>query len=116
MPQGQLASSCSCSICKARKSNPIGKLGSKIVTQKKQVKPNGQEQTQDPNENKNTFCSLCFQTRTGRGIPHICNETTRKKNLSEIIIDEGAIAAEQIVSKVFDDVKKEKGIKSSKEI
>ena len=111
MPTGQLASSCSC-FCKVRKSNPIGKLGSKIVTQKKQVKPNGQEQTQDPNENKDTFCSLCFQTRTGRGIPHICNETTRKKNLSEIIINEGAIAAEQIVSKVLKDVRKKKGNKS----
>ena len=116
VPRGQLASSCSCSICKARKSNPIGKLGSKIVTQKKQVKPNGQEQTQDPNENKNTFCSLCFQTRTGRGIPHMCNKTTRKKNLSEIIINEGAIAAEQIVSKVLKDVRKKKGVKNSKEI
>ena len=113
---GQLASSFSCSICKARKSNPIGKLGSKIVTQKKQVKPNGQDHTQDPNENKITSCSLCFQNRTGRGIPHICNETTRKKNLSEIIINEGSIAAEQIVSKVLKDVRKEKGIESSKGI
>ena len=53
---------------------------------------------------------------TGRGIPHICNETTRKKNLSEIIINEGAIAAEQIVSKVLKDVRKKKGIENSKEI
>ena len=41
VPRGQMARSCSCSICKARKSNPIGKMGAKVVAEKKLVMPKG---------------------------------------------------------------------------
>ena len=115
VPRGQLASSCSCPICFARKFNPISKMGAKVVAEKKQVMPKGQGEAHGITESKNTSCPHCFQATTGRGIPHVCNNASRKKNLSEIVMKEG-VGAEQIVSKVLKNIVKDKGLESCDEL
>ena len=91
-------------------------MGVKVLTEKKQVMPKGQEQAQEPSETQNNSCSICFQARTGRGITHVCSDANRKKNRSEIVINAGGAGAKQIVSKVLKYIVKEKGLESSEEL
>ena len=117
VPRKQLANSCSCSICLVRQSNPVGKPGfNNNLKEKKQIYTKGQEKTQETFTAKDTSCSLCFQAKTGRGIPHSCSDASRKINLAEKVISEEGAGAEQIVTKVLKHIVTEKGIGSNEEL
>ena len=55
---------------------------------------------------KSSMCLECFQSKTGKGIPHSCTQAKRKENLVKLVIDEKGRGNEQIVAKVIKNIKK----------
>ena len=104
VPRGQMADSCVCLICRARKVNPVGKAGPKNVNHN-QIKQEVEEDVKEEGTTKS--CPTCFQEKVGRGIPHKCTEANKAKNLADIVIKQKE--SEQIVTKVLKNVIKDKG-------
>ena len=52
-------------------------------------------------------CTICFQERIGKGIPHSCTKANRKTNLAEIVKKEEG--SDQIVAAVLKDVINKRG-------
>jgi hypothetical protein len=106
VPRGQLATSCACPICRARKSSSAskGSGGSlknvKIVKSAKIVTEKEEEVAAKPEE-ENTMCKECFQPRTGVGIRHECTPAAKKRNLAELVTKE--VGREEIMAKVLKD-------------
>ena len=83
--RGQLSQDCSCPICIACRSNPVGKKGfNQAKTMQKQI----------------------FMDEPETGIPHPCTKSSRKKLLAELITKEEG--CEQIVSQVIKNLSENK--------
>ena len=79
IPRGQLAESCVCVICKARKENNVGTRNNKSELSKKQIKVEEKEVKGDEEkESKKKSCPDCFQEKIGPGISHKCTEEVQK--------------------------------------
>ena len=106
VPRGILAADCTCPICKARRTNSVGqagfgnknmekpKIGTELFTRESLLKE------------KSSMCLECFQSKTGKGIPHSCTQAKRKENLAKLVIDEKGRGNEQIIAKVIKNIKK----------
>ena len=103
VPRGQLAASCTCPICQARKSSSRTHNGSlKNVNTVKTVQiVTNEEEATEKTVTSNTMCTQCFQARTGVGIADSCTSATRKKNIAEMVSKEEG--SEAIVAKVLND-------------
>ena len=101
MPRGQLASDCVCKICVARKTNVVYHKGfnNRRKAKKQIYTSNSMEEV--PPVNVSKLCSTWYQKETGRGIPHPCTESARKRNLAALILDEDDKGKEQIAAKVL---------------
>ena len=42
-----------------------------------------------------------FVVNTGRGIDHSCTQARKKVNLAKLVIDEGAIATQQVAARLL---------------
>ena len=103
VPRGQLAATCTCPICQARKSSSRthnGSLKNVKTVKTVQIVTNKEEATEKI-VTSNTMCTQCFQARTGVGIAHSCTSATRKKNMAEMVSKEEG--SEAIVAKVLKD-------------
>ena len=85
VPRGALETQCPCQICEAWKSQGVGEKGFnnkvkkkiQIVTEIIVVEEAAKEEVKS--------CTICFQERIGKGIPHLCTKANRKTNLAEIV-------------------------------
>ena len=113
--RGQKADSCSCKICRARKTNCAG-FGPSVKNVKIETRVN--ENTEIHCKNKDEIseksCSKCFQKKIGRGIPHQCTEARKKQNIVNIVNENEC--KEQIVSAVLKSVVEEKNHNNVKKL
>ena len=101
--RGKLASNCTCPICQARKSNFVGRQGYNNYNQeRKQIRPSEDKTEEKEEPKKNMMCCKCLQVRTGRGIPHICTEASRNRNLADLVLE--SKRSEQITAKIVKEV------------
>lgn len=99
----KLASNCTCPICQARKSNFVGRQGYNNYNQeRKQIMPSEDETVEKEEPKKDMMCCKCLQVRTGRGIPHICTEASRNRNLADLVLE--SKRSEQITAKIVKEV------------
>ena len=118
VPRGQLASSCCCHICLARKSNSVGRKGfNNTNTEKNKIETDvNNVNISTPQKDTNSPCPKCFQAKTGHGIPHTCTEATMKKNLAELVTKEKGTGAEQIITTVLKDIFDKKETSKGEEV
>ena len=113
--RGQKADSCSCKICRARKTNCAGFGPSvKNVKIETRVNDNIKIHCKNKDEISEKSCSKCFQKKIGRGIPHQCTEARKKQNIVNIVNENEC--KEQIVSAVLKNVLEKKNQTRCEEI
>ena len=113
VPRGQLASICVCPICQARKSNVVGRKGyNNFIKEKKQIMQSEDKTAEKEDPKKHKMCAKCLQGRTRPGIPHICTEASRNRNLAELVME--SKSSEQIAAKIVKEVVENKSEENSK--
>lgn len=117
VPRGQLAHTCACDMCKARKAC-VGQPGtSPFQLKNRKVEPSGDD-TETEKQIKLAplnRCDKCLQI-IGKGIGHPCSLTNRKKNLIELVTEQGADATEQVTAALVKKVSEAKNLKPEEEI
>ena len=115
VPRGQLAETCVCDICKARRYR-VGQPGAQPTTLKnKKIKTTGESTEAGENVSHQTRCVKCLQV-TGRGIPHPCTQGTRKRNLVELVGKQGNDELEQVAAAIVKKVATDENGKLDEEI
>ena len=113
--RGQLAETCVCDICTARRAH-VGQPGtSKQDLVHKKIVPKGEESNAESAEIKRVRCSKCLQ-EVGRGISHPCSSVSKKRNLVDLVSEQEGHAPEQIVAAVMKKIATEKDIQPEEDI
>ena len=109
IPRNQDSLTCSCDICKARRT----KLNKDAVS----VIPRGEvvEVAAPVVEKKKTRCSDCLQELAGPGINHPCGAAARKENLARLILQEEG-AGEQVIATAIKGLAEQRGIEAGEEL
>ena len=107
VPRGQLAETCVCDICIARRAH-VGQPGtSKSELVHKKIVPKGEEKEKTPLEIPEKRCSKCLQL-VGRGIYHPCSNRSMKRNLVDLVSEQEGHGPEQITAAVIKKITREK--------
>ena len=114
VPRGQLAEICECDICKA-KWYRVGQPGAQPTTLKnKKIETTDECKEAGENVSHQTRCVKCLQV-TGRGLPHPCTQGTRKRNLVELVGEQGNDELEQVAAAIVKKVATDKNRKLDNE-
>ena len=108
IPRGQLAETCRCDICLARRS---------FSKKKPKVLPRGVPESNPsvPQDKEESICPRCLQVK-GRGIRHKdCGPGARKRNLAALVLGEGS-GAEQVASAVLKAISDTKSAEPGQEL
>ena len=110
IPRGQLARTCKCDICLARRSR-VGVDGFDRFNKKTKIVPRGEGPAKKmPVRKVRGPCRICLQRKIGPGIRHRCGFAARKRNLIKMALD-GRPASEQITSAMLKVLVSGKGAK-----